>query len=211
MGITSDKFGGIESIGSYVFYMFLSNLVIGPLFTLFPLSYLARLLSQRQHLTRLREGRLFEFTQKEVNIMYEPPDAVIEVRYCNLIRSFLVACFLFDVCPLVMPLCFCYMVLQFWIDKYLLLRRTKRMRRFHADFAIDLAENAELGILLMAVGRAIFKYKATREVDYFDLFLIAVALLILMWSLQTVAEKEFEKSGNNSDLDFGFCDRQIPR
>lgn len=169
--------------------MLLSNLMFGPLLSLCDPIYLTKMLKQAYYWKRLREGLLDHFTQKEVNAMFEPPDVNIDVRYCNVVRTYLVTAFFFDMCPLVVPLCLCYLLVQFWVDKYLFLRRSKRIRRYHPKLAIELNENAEYAIFLLIVGSIAFKFKANKSVHVLDFCLLGIASLLLFVPLKKFSER----------------------
>lgn len=178
--------------------MMATNMIVGPLLALFPPAYLFRLWQQSRLAKRLEKGEVFEYTQKDTNEIFEPVDPGIDVKYCNVIRTFLVSAFFFELCPLAMPLCFGFMIFSYWVDKYLLIRRAKRMRRFHADLAIDLGENAELAMFLLAAGKLIFKYKATRTLDIFDFILIAITICTLIVPFQSMVEKDEDSKWEGS-------------
>lgn len=138
-------------------------------------------------------GQLEHYTQKEVNALFEPSEAYLYVRYCNVIRTFLVAAFFFDLCPLGMPLSFLYLCLQFWTDKYLFLRRSKRMRRFHANLAVELNENTEVAVFLLVAGSIIFKIKSQKSIYIQDLGFLALACLLLFVPLKKLSERGDQK------------------
>lgn len=168
--------------------MLLGNLVFSPLLTLLDPVYLWKCAKQEYSWKRLREGELKHYTQKEVNEMFEPPEACIDVRYCNVIRTLLVSVFFFDMCPIGMPICLAYFFVQFWVDKYLYLRRFKRIKRFHSSLAVELNENAEFSIFLLIIGSITFKIKANKTIHIMDFCLLAAACLLLLVPLKKIAE-----------------------
>lgn len=135
---------------------------------------------------KLEENKLQYFTQKELNELIEPPDMRLYVRYCNLIRTFLVSVFFFDICPIGMPICLLYLIVQFWVDKSLILGRYKRIPRFHPKLSQDLNEIAEYSIFLLAAGALVFKWKAGLSLNVVDLCCIGLGVLFLILPLKVL-------------------------
>lgn len=177
----------------YVFYMLVGNLIIGPLMNILDPFYLWRLVKQYYARKRLGDDTLHHYNQKELNATYEPPDMCLYLRYCNIIRTFLVSVFFFEICPIGMPICLLFLIVQFWVDKIMILRRYKRIPRFHPKLAHELNEIAEYCIFLLAAGSWVFKWRAFRTVHFVDICCLVVGFFFLIFSLKTFVQPSKQK------------------
>jgi hypothetical protein len=82
----------------------------------------------------------------------------MHVRYASTIRTFFVACFFFDVLPLGMLLCLVFTVIQYWTDKYMILRRYKRTTRLHKNLSYGVSWIASSCMFIVVLGHIVSKY-----------------------------------------------------
>lgn len=171
----------------YVFYMMLGNLIISPLTNMFDPFYLWKLLRQAYARKKLEKDILQHYTQKDLNTLYEPPEMCLYLRYCNIIRTFLVSVFFFEICPAGIIISLIYLIVQFWVDKVMVLRRYKRLPRYHPNLAHELNEIAEVSIFLLAAGSWIFKWRAGQHLHVIDICCLVVGVLFLVVPLKSIS------------------------
>lgn len=190
----------------YVFYMLIGNLFVGPFSNMFDPFYLYKLFKQSYARKKLEKGTLRHYTQKDLNQLYEPPEMNLHLRYCNIIRTFLVSVFFFEILPIGMVICLLFLIVQFWVDKLMVLRRYKRLPRYHPKLAHELSEIAEVAIFLLAAGSCIFKWRAGHQLHTIDICSLAVGCLFLVIPLKafartTVNSEKVLDEYNESNLD----------
>jgi hypothetical protein len=183
------ELGGVESLTVYVFYMLLTNLLLGPLTHALDPEHLIRLVKQWWIRKQIESNSFTQMTQKEVNELFEPPDMAIYLRYCSVIRTFFVSCFFFDILPIGMPMCFLFLVVQFWTDKWMVLKRYKRSIRFHHQLSFSLNEFCEVSMFLLVLGNAIFKFKVTGSLNVMDIICVVVATVFIFYPTIEMAKK----------------------
>ena len=182
--------GGITSFSQTVFINMLTNLVLNPLLHAFDPSHLARLLKQYTVKKKMEKDKDFsEMTQKELNELFEPADLTIYLRYTSVIRTFFVSCFFFDILPLGMPICFFFLLLQFWTDKNMVIRRYKRSIRYHHQLSYKLNEFTEISMFLLVSGNALFKYKVANTITVIDVICVVVSFIFIVYPTVEMAKR----------------------
>ncbi len=181
--------GGVESLTVYVFYMQLTNLLLGPVAHALDPEHLMSLARQWWIRRKIESNAFTQLTQKEVNELFEPPDLAIYLRYCSVIRTFFVSCFFFDVLPIGMPICFLFLLAQFWTDKWMVLKRYRRGVRYHHQLSFSLNELCEASMFLLVAGNATFKFKVTGSLNVMDIICVVVATVFLFYPTIEMAKK----------------------
>lgn len=162
--LLSNDYGGIDNVTTFVFNMQLTNLWMNPLLHAFAPGFLIQEFWVKRRLEkRLRKTEPVTTTQKELNELLEPPELAIHVRYSSIIRTFFVSCFFFDMLPIGMLLCLIFMIIQFWVDKYMLLRRYKRMKKMSKHLPYGVSWIASSCTFLVVLGHLVVKYVMTKE------------------------------------------------
>jgi len=86
-------FGGVSALSRTLFSIFSTNLVVTPLLNILDFLYFFKLWKQRGVKKQLERKELVVMTQSELNTLFEGPDIQISLRYANLIKWLLLACF----------------------------------------------------------------------------------------------------------------------
>jgi hypothetical protein len=123
-------------------YIMLSNAVLTPLASLLSPSYLGRLWSRKFAASTL--------TQTEANLVFEGPLMDLAKKYANTLKTLTVALAFSPVAPVCLPIALCGMVLDYWTDKYLLLRRFSRPGRVSPSLSQTLAGTLPTTVLIYA-------------------------------------------------------------
>ncbi len=201
--------GGVKNFAETVFLNQITNLCLNPLLHAFDPSHLVRMLKQRTVKKKMTaDSNYSEMTQKELNELFEPADITIYLRYCSVIRTFFVSCFFFHALPSGMFVCLVFLVVQFWVDKLMVLRRYKRPTRYHHSLNFSLAQFAEKSVLLMILGHVAFKHNLAESFGYpgfpIDLVCLIVACLLIFFPIFEYAhakvneEREYLNNRNES-------------
>lgn len=84
-------------------------------------------LYQRRKLIKEAEDKPDEYSINEVQAYktFEGTELDISYKYSEAIKTMWIACFYSSLVPMVMPVCIVALFLQYWADKYQLLRRVK--------------------------------------------------------------------------------------
>ena len=119
-------------------------------------------------------------SQSELNKLFEQPDFSFSRKYASKITAFHVACFFSYILPLGPFITAVFLGLQYWVDKYLILRRFKKPQRLGKELSLDLAETLEVGVVLLVAGSMLFKWKLHREVSEVDITSLILSILIFL-------------------------------
>ena len=111
------KGGLIENM----FSVFIVNAIYTPIYSLLDPFYFIGLFKQK---LALRKGEDAIMTQEEANILFEGPQSNLSLKYSSLIKTVLLTCFYAPAMPLSIAIAIFGLILTYWVDKYLLLRRT---------------------------------------------------------------------------------------
>ena len=128
-----------------VTYILLSNAIIQPL---------AYYLSPMMCLKKIRmklAGRSKFLSQGDANDLFEGPQVDMAQRYANVMKTMLVTFFYAPIIPLGFLISIVAIVLEYWMDKYLLLRRHSRPNRLSGDLSMYMTKIIPWGVLLYAV------------------------------------------------------------
>lgn len=214
----STEHGGISNLTSYIFKMLLTNMWLNPLLhTLDPGIFLREFFVKRPIEKKLMLLEPVSITQRELNELFEPADLAMHTRYASVIRTFFVACFFFEMLPSGMLLCLVFMVIQYWVDKYMILRRYKRAKRMSKHLAYGVSWIASSCLFLIVAGHVTLKYvkvenweslsKTFQPIDL--LYLInayIVSLLNLKYmitigtTVKSTAKKAFGNFSSHADI-----------
>ena len=208
------KYTEVDAISKHVLSMLITNMFLNPIMHIVSPGFLYKLWWTRRRIQNdLEAEKPVNLTQKDLNLMYEPEDPSLHVRYASLVRTFFVSCFFFDILPIGMVICFGFMVFQFWIDKYMILRRYRRIPRLHQELAYGAAQIAEFGGFLFVLGHLLFKYRKifvfeTQEnyqnsTKLIDVLFTVLSFLFPLLSMRLImiSEKDDEEIdlGHNTD------------
>ena len=153
---------GFSSLPNYIFKSLLLNIFIGPLMAaLDTASFWRRFIIQPITINKLMSHQFVSLTQKELNLLIEPADINFQLRYSSIVRTFFVACFYFEILPSGMFLCLVFLFVQYWTDKYNVLRTYKKVPRLHYLLPYGISEFAEMSIVLMLIGSFALRLKYT--------------------------------------------------
>ncbi len=181
----SVSLGRVDDLQNTIFYNEISNLLIGPLLYRFAPGYLLKRYKQIRTRKQLSNGEQVLVTQKELNQLFEPPEVNIYLRYCNILRSFFVACFFFYVTPLCMLICLLFLAVQFFVDKFMILNRNKRMPPYHRLLSLQLAQVSKISIILIAFSNYYFRNRSNESKDN-DFELLILTISVGIFSYQTL-------------------------
>ena len=186
----SISYGSTDELHNTIFYNEISNLFIGPLLYRFAPVYLLKRFKQIQMRKRLINQEQVLFTQKDLNLLFEPPEVDIYMRYCNILRSFFVACFFFYVTPLCMLICLLFLAVQFVVDKFMILNRNKRMPPYHRLLSLQLAQISKISIILIAFSNYYFRSRSNRyRGTDFELLILSISLGIFIYQTLRFTDK----------------------
>ena len=211
LSILSNDYGGIDNITYQIFNSLLTNLWMNPLLHAFsPGFFLTEFWTKRRVENRLIKGEFVEITQKELNDLFEPPEMSMHTRYASIVRTFFVSCFFFDVLPIGMILCLIFMIIQFWVDKYMILRRYKRTNRLSKQLSYGVSWIASSCIFLVVLGHMVNKYvlnqgfsRYSTSIQVIDLAYLTVAYLVSLLNLKYIirCKRKIQRKASNNTTD----------
>lgn len=177
----------------YVFYILMSQLIFGILTQFFESAVVIKNLKMWYYGGRLRGGKFCGITQKELNEVYEAPDMSLFFRYSNSTKTFFVAVFFSYIVPMGPLICLVYLIMQYWMDKYLILRRYKAIIKLNSDLSIQMMEFTELSFIIYTSGNVFFHYTVKHSYKLIELLTLFFSLLILLLPIMELAKKSVTK------------------
>ena len=177
--------GSLKGLSLAILYVLASNVIMNPLGDLIGPMY--RLLQwKRRRVERLLMDTVYQpvsLTQKELNTLWEEPSVNLSMRYGNIMKTYFLSCFFFYILPIGPVICIFYYLLQFWMDKYLILRRNKKFQLLSGDLSLSVARMGLQGIVLMSVGVMLFRWKINGQCKHEDIVLVILSALIYLCPL----------------------------
>ena len=112
------------------------QMIMSPWLDAFPISYLyKKIIPRYMALRRQKQGKIYDITQKELNALFDPPSIKMHTRYASYLRSIAILMIYYNFAPTASVLLLGYLIHQFWVDKYMMLRRNKKTVRISEDVA----------------------------------------------------------------------------
>lgn len=189
INISPNFFGGNPNLKEYIFNQALANIFIGPLMHLLNPFHLFRLLRQRVVLRKINNKEALDMNQKDLNRIFEPSEAGVNARYSAVVRSFFVSCFFFEIVPSCMFVTVVYLAVQFWVDKYMLLRQYQKSPKLDPQLGLRIGELAESSMFLLALGRIYARVQTGQKVHPSDYLCLAVSCALCVTPLLGYAIK----------------------
>mmetsp|Transcript_19221 Transcript_19221/g.35150 ORF Transcript_19221/g.35150 Transcript_19221/m.35150 type:complete len:1032 (+) Transcript_19221:5159-8254(+) len=126
-------------------YILLSNAFLQPISYVFSPMYLVRLCKRRS----ARKNPYC--TQAEANMIFEGPPVDMAQRYANVMKTFIVTCAFAALIPLGVLFSLFGLILSYWVDKILLLRRHARPSRLSGKLSETMSLFVPWAVLIYAI------------------------------------------------------------
>lgn len=112
-------------LASDLFWVLVTDTVVSPLTYFLSPIYVAKLCKRRSVRKQARKG-IISITQGEANEIWENPAVDMAQRYANYMKTLMIVFVFAPIFPIGLLIGFISMTIQYWTDKYLLLRRHSR-------------------------------------------------------------------------------------
>ena len=119
-GISAVSFYGAGGLLEDMFYVFITNAVLTPVFDFFDVFYIVKLCKR---FFAERKGGRAKLTQQEAHTLYEEPSMDIALNHSLLLATMLAIGFFSPALPSALVIGIIGLYGNFWMDKYLFLRR----------------------------------------------------------------------------------------
>lgn len=143
--------GLLESI----FYLVITGALVTPGLAVFDPGFIMQLFKRKQELKKESTSQL---TQRDAHKLFEGPQFDIATKYANLIKTVLLVGFYAPALPSVLVLAGIGLILSFWADKYILLRRVALPNTLDNDLTTLMIEYIEWTPVMYALGNLVFTY-----------------------------------------------------
>eukprot|EP01017_Pseudomicrothorax_dubius_P049142 TRINITY_DN9094_c0_g1_i9.p1 TRINITY_DN9094_c0_g1~~TRINITY_DN9094_c0_g1_i9.p1 ORF type:complete len:714 (-),score=160.72 TRINITY_DN9094_c0_g1_i9:100-2241(-) len=134
--------------------LFISNAWLTPFLTFVDFGYFFRLY---QRYSTKKQGNDCLLTQEQANAIFEGIEFDIAQRYANIIKTMLFTAFYCPVVPLATLISACGLILTYWVDKYVLLRRAKEPPALSGELSMEMTEVLEYILPAFAIGNIVFE------------------------------------------------------
>ena len=166
----------------------------------------------------IRKGAESKMTQRQANELFEGPKVDMAMLYARTGMLYLLICFYTPLVPGIAIVGAIGIFLQYWIEKYLLLRRHRVPEAMGSAMAKFYSGLIPLGMLLYSIGNSIFVYELSNEdnnIGYIGLWvMVAYYVLPIGFILSVFAVKvKRDSTLKYKDAKFGFVqdyDRENP-
>ncbi len=178
--------GKIQGLILSIFYLLISTLIMNPFLYLMDPYYFYLVYLRVQAAKALNEPGKNDYKmtpQKEFNAIFEHTQLDLGEKYGTIIKTYFITCFFFYILPIGPVISGLYLICQFWTDKYLILRRSSKIPRLSKELSLELAEFAELSVLLFSLGNIIFRYKLRGDVSNVDVACVILSGLVMVLPL----------------------------
>ena len=151
----SAKWYTAGGLASNIFWVALSAAFLRPCFTLIGPMFLWKIY-RRCDIRRVIERDTAYISQGSANQIYQNTEADIASWYADIMIKFMLCLAYTPLLPLIVPIILLGFVVEYWIDKWILLRRSCRPRLLNEKIALTMIAFVKPGIVLYGVSILIF-------------------------------------------------------
>lgn len=202
-----DPSGSIEILDSLaydMFFVFLSNAIASPLSLLFRPSYLLKLY-KRYKLTQNPKHRML--IQAEANALFEGPEFDISASYASVIKTMWLTALYAPLIPLCIPISIGGLLLKYWVDKYIFLRRCTSPQLMGRNLAKMMVKYLQLAPCALAIGSLIINIcaTATGEQAYSSIVVSIVGVFVSVVHVLTPVRVVYKKVAKPTSRDLSMA------
>ncbi|CAD8109214.1 unnamed protein product [Paramecium primaurelia] len=164
------KSGGLNSDVSLILIM---NAIFPWVINLFDPFYFWKLI-KRQRIKN--QGNQCTLTQREANILFEGTKSDLSQKYATIVKALMLTFFYAQLLPIGIPIALAFLLINYWVEKYLLLRRQSKNAPLGKQLAEEMIDlYIELTLLLFAAGNCIWQKVVVGEINAIVWTQLAVA------------------------------------
>lgn len=141
-----------------IFFNVISISFVSTIFYFFNIAYYIKKL---RICWEIRKGAESKMTQRQANELFEGPKLDMAALYSRTGMLFLLVCFYTPLVPIIPIIAACGVFVQYWVEKYLLLRRHKVPVALGSSMATFYTSMVPLGMLLYGIGNYVFLDKVS--------------------------------------------------
>jgi len=155
-----DRFSTINIYGKgglieNMYFVFIVHAFLQPIVTLFDPSYIYKRWLQKKGAD---EDYCDKMTQRQAHHFFEGADMDMADKYATLIRTILLASFYAPAIPFALIFSLVGLLLTYWADKYVLLRRIALPKSLNNDLTNTMVEYLEWMAFMFSLGNLMFMY-----------------------------------------------------
>jgi len=136
-----------------MFYVFITNAFLTPALSYFDPMYFWKVHQRRK---AIKLGENTKMTQKQANELFEEPELDLAVKNALLVKTMLMTAFFAPAVPFALIFGILGLVVAYWVDKYLLLRRNALPIALQNELCVNMIENIEWMGLMFGLGNLLF-------------------------------------------------------
>lgn len=151
--LDKDEWFQSGGLATTIFYNVISVSFISPIFQVFSIPYFIKLYKMWRE---RRKGENCKLTQRQANDLFEGPQMNIASVYANSTLLVLIVCLYAPIHPLLPLIALLGIFVQYWVEKYLLLRRYSIPEATGNQMANFYASILPYALLIYAIGNHVF-------------------------------------------------------
>jgi hypothetical protein len=141
-------------------FVLLSNAFVAPLLYVLSPMYIIKRIKQRKAINNPL------ILQGEANLLWEEPQVDMPQRYANSFKTLIVTLSYAPILPLGILISIVGIIVQYWVDKMLLIKRHSRPARLSGALADAMVRIIPFAILIYAIMNYVFMWKLNSEDSY---------------------------------------------
>ncbi|CAD8068986.1 unnamed protein product [Paramecium sonneborni] len=164
------KNGGFNSD---IILILIMNAIFPWVINLFDPFYIWKLI---QRIRIKSQGTRCTLTQREANIIFEGTQNDLSEKYATIVKALMLTFFYAQLLPIGIPIALVFLLITYWVEKYLLLKRQSRNAPLGKQLAEEMIDlYIELTLLLFAAGNCIWQKIVVGEINLIVWIQLAVA------------------------------------
>jgi len=168
-----DQIWSDKGLANDAWFIIIGNIFLGPLNNYLNPFYLMRIMKQR---AIRNAGNKCILTQKEANFWFEGHPVDMAYRYVNYQKTILISIFFSPMLPNSLLLGIIAVILSFWVDKYLLLRRHCRPISTGPELNFAKFHLFDIIIIIFALNQLLFDYVYRLSFSMYSIVFVLISL-----------------------------------
>ena len=190
-------------LANNIFWVAISAAFVKPLFRFFYPSIIWKYY-RRWEVKRVIQRQSAYISQGKANQIYQYPDVYVEDWYADVMIKVLLCLAYAPLLPLIVPIILLGLVLEYCVDKWILLRRSSRPRLLNEQIALVMYAFVQPAIVLYGVSILVFSAHinpATRPIGIVSL-LVSVVFFLLFPVISSIFHRFFSEKSLLTQLDY---------
>jgi hypothetical protein len=172
----------------------LYSILLTPIFNNLSIGHLFSTCKRKIIISKIKEDKCYNITQRDFNKMYEPQELEIYMLYAGMFRTFFFGLFMLYHIPAINFLSSISLTVQYFVYRSRIIHASKKLPALNPSFSLDMIRFTTFSLFFAAYG---LDFPGSKYEKY--LYAVLCATLVIIWWLYWFSDDNKEKDIEDSD------------